>query len=109
MDFSDLKSKISQVPGNKRGHRQFPRELQRQVVEAAESSGLGRKEFLAQLGLSAGSFYGMRSAIKSQSKFRPIKITPRESKRTWDVFGPGGLRVSCERIEDVAQLWRALC
>jgi hypothetical protein len=109
MDFSELKLKLGAVPGNKLGRRQFPQELQRQVVEAAEASGLGRKQFLSEIGLSAGSFYVMRSAVKAQSKFRRVTITPAEIRRTWEISGPGGIRISCQSVEEVAKLWRALC
>jgi hypothetical protein len=109
MDFSILKSKLGQVLGNKRGRRRFPPELQRQVVEASETSGLGRRQFLSEIGLSAGSFYVMRSAVKAQSKFRPVKLTREEKVEAWEISGPGGLKVSCQSVEDVAKLWRALC
>ena len=109
MDFSELKSKIGQVPGNRRGRRHFPPELQRQVVEVAESSGLSRQQFLSAIGLSAGSFYVMRSAVKAQPKFRRITVTPDERKLNWEISGPGGIRINCQSVEDVAQLWRALC
>src|SRR6266702_2220456 len=108
MDFSKLKAKIEQVPGNARGRRRFPPELQREVVEAAETSGLGRRRFLSEVGLSAGSFYVMRSATKAQPRFRRVRVIQEEKPSMWEVSGPNGLRVSCQSASEVAQLWRAL-
>ena len=109
MDFSILRAKIEQVPGNKRGRRRFPPELQREIVEAAETSGVGRNQFLSEIGLSVGSFYVMRSAVRAKPRFRQVKIANQEKKSVWEVSGPGGLRVSCQSVDDVAKLWRALC
>ena len=109
MDCSILKAKIEQVPVDKRGRRRFPPELQREVVEAAGASGLSRSKFLSEIGLSAGSFYVMRSAVKEKPKFRRIKFTAEERLSVWEVSGPGGIKITCESVEEVAKLWRALC
>lgn len=108
MDLSELKAKIAQASG-KGGPNRFSPELQRQVVEAAETSEMERRQFLLEIGLTPGSFYVMRSAIKARTKFRQIKVTPREVAKTWDVTGPGGLRITCQSVNEVVQLWRALC
>lgn len=114
MDIVALKSVVGGCPRSKKGRRLLTDELKTQIRECFHKSGLNKAEFGDAIGLSLGIIYKLLNQSsktmgrsKKQSFFKELKVVV--NPFSWTAIGPTGMRVECSNLEQLTQLWRALC
>jgi len=124
LKISEFKSQVSGWRRDKRGRLVLSSEMYALIEEVFRTSGLSRLVFGPAVGLSISTLYEARRRSQKGLKspqirrgprrlddFRAVKLVEPAAaiKGPWVVAGPSGIRVTCTTIDQLTQLWRALC
>ncbi len=118
MEIQELKVQIENCQRFKDGRLKLSVEMKSVILKTFNESGLGAEAFAEATGLSSVTVYKLRKragqefkpklkSLKVDSGFKTISITGAKAK--FQVTGPSGMRVEFESVDQVANLWRALC
>lgn len=114
MEIVVLKGVIGSCPRTKKGRRLLTNDLKAQIRECFKKSGMNKAQFGDAIGLSIGIIYKLLNQkgqttgkLNSRDSFKELKVVAKPD--SWMAIGPNGLRVECASLEQLTQLWRALC
>jgi hypothetical protein len=120
LEIEEFKSQVSGWPRDGRGRLILSPEKYALIEEVFSASGLSRAAFGGEVSLSVSTLYEAlrrsRQGLKSRQTRRPegvggferVKVVE-SSPGPWVVSGPHGIKVTCANIDQLKQLWRALC
>jgi hypothetical protein len=120
LNIEEFKSEIEKWPRDKRGRLMLSAEKYSQIAEVLRASGQRPSAFSLETGLNLSTVFkslrggrkGARPRIKRGVKevaaFDQVKLVE-PAKAPWVVLGPSGIQVTCASINQLTELWRALC
>jgi transposase-like protein len=117
VEVQELRALIENSPRIKDGRLKLSAELKAAIVETFNEAGLGTTEFAEATGLSLITIYKLRkranqklrSGIKNKTKSLFNEVSVIKPMAVYQVAGPKGLRIDMTSVEQVTELWRALC